>query len=86
MTKDDIARWEINEAFSCVVLANEKLLGLNPDLINVNGGAVSQGHPIGMSGARIVNALAHHLKKGERGIASICNGGGEASSVLVRKL
>ena len=47
LTKDDIARWEINEAFSCVVLANEKLLGLNPDLINVNGGAVSLGHPIG---------------------------------------
>lgn len=47
LTKDDISRWEINEAFSCVVLANEKLLGLNPDLINVNGGAVSLGHPIG---------------------------------------
>lgn len=47
LTKDDIARWEINEAFSCVVLANEKLLGLNPDLININGGAVSLGHPIG---------------------------------------
>jgi len=86
LTKDDINRWEINEAFSCVVLANEKLLGLNPDLININGGAVSLGHPIGMSGARIVGSLAHHLKKGERGLASICNGGGESSAILITKL
>lgn len=69
-----------------MVLANEKLIGLNSDLININGGAVSLGHPIGMSGTRIVNTLAHHLKQGERGIASICNGGGESSAVQILKL
>lgn len=83
---NDIARWEINEAFSAVVLANIKLLNLDPARVNVNGGAVSLGHPIGMSGARIVNSLAMHLKSGEYGVASICNGGGGASTVVVKKL
>lgn len=84
---DDIAQWEINEAFSVVPLANAKLLGLS-DLSKVNpyGGAVSLGHPVGMSGARIVNRLVHHLQAGQLGIASICNGGGGASSLLLRKL
>lgn len=83
---EDISRWEINEAFSAVVLANIKLLKLNPELVNINGGAVSLGHPIGMSGARIINSLALHLKKGQYGVASICNGGGGASTVVVKKL
>jgi len=82
----DIARWEINEAFSAVVLANIKLLKLDPKLVNVNGGAVSLGHPIGMSGARIVNSLALHLERGQYGVASICNGGGGASTVVIKKL
>ncbi|KAH8304884.1 hypothetical protein KR018_012150 [Drosophila ironensis] len=84
--KEDVARWEINEAFSVVVLANIKKLDVDPCKVNVNGGAVSLGHPIGMSGARLVAHLAHTLEKGELGCASICNGGGGASSILLEKL
>lgn len=84
--KQDVARWEINEAFSLVVLANMKMLDLDVSNVNVNGGAVSLGHPIGMSGARLVTTLSHNLKKGEIGCASICNGGGGASSILIEKL
>ncbi|KAG9511133.1 Acetyl-CoA acetyltransferase, mitochondrial [Fragariocoptes setiger] len=86
LSQNDIALWEINEAFSAVVLANIQLLKLNPDQVNVNGGAVSLGHPIGMSGARIVNALALHLQPGQYGCASICNGGGGASAVIIQRL
>lgn len=82
----DIALWEINEAFASVVKVNEKILGLDPSLVNVRGGAVSLGHPIGASGARIVVTLLHALKKGEKGVASICNGGGGASAVVVERL
>ncbi|GAB0099599.1 acetyl-CoA acetyltransferase, mitochondrial [Sergentomyia squamirostris] len=84
--KEDVAMWEINEAFSVVVLANIKKMDVDPAKVNVHGGAVSLGHPIGMSGARIVTHLAHALKPGEIGCASICNGGGGASSLLVEKL
>ena len=84
--KEDVALWEINEAFSLVVLANMKLLELDIKNVNVNGGAVSLGHPIGMSGARIITHLVHNLKKGELGCASICNGGGGASSFMIEKL
>jgi len=84
--KQDVALWEINEAFSLVVLANMKMMELDIKNVNVHGGAVSLGHPIGMSGARLVTHLAHNLKKGEIGCASICNGGGGASSVLIEKL
>ncbi|XP_047108530.1 acetyl-CoA acetyltransferase, mitochondrial [Schistocerca piceifrons] len=84
--KDDIALWEINEAFSVVVLANIKILDLDPSKVNVHGGAVSLGHPIGMSGARITLHLVHALKPGQKGVASICNGGGGASSILIEKL
>ncbi|OCT57598.1 hypothetical protein XELAEV_18003300mg [Xenopus laevis] len=86
LKKEDIAMWEINEAFSVVVLANIKMLGIDPARVNMNGGAVSLGHPIGMSGARIVGHMAHALKKGQFGIAGICNGGGGASAVLIEKL
>ncbi|CAG0920609.1 unnamed protein product [Notodromas monacha] len=84
--KDDVAMWEINEAFSVVVLANIKMLDIDPSKVNIHGGAVSLGHPIGMSGARIVTHLVHTLKAGEKGVASICNGGGGASSILIEKL
>ncbi|CAD6244298.1 GSCOCG00013330001-RA-CDS [Cotesia congregata] len=84
--KDDVALWEINEAFSVVVVANQKQLGLDPTKVNVHGGAVSLGHPIGMSGARIIVHLVHALKQGQKGVASICNGGGGASSILIEKL
>ncbi|XP_076657934.1 acetyl-CoA acetyltransferase 1 isoform X3 [Halictus rubicundus] len=84
--KNDIALWEINEAFSTVVIANQKMLDLDPSKVNIHGGAVSLGHPIGMSGARIVVHLVHTLKPGQKGVASICNGGGGASSILIEKL
>ncbi|XP_028157143.1 acetyl-CoA acetyltransferase, mitochondrial [Ostrinia furnacalis] len=84
--KDDVALWEINEAFSVVAVANQKILELDPSKVNVHGGAVSIGHPIGMSGARLVVHLCHALKKGEKGVASICNGGGGASSIMIEKL
>ncbi|XP_059485107.1 acetyl-CoA acetyltransferase, mitochondrial [Neocloeon triangulifer] len=83
---EDVALWEINEAFSVVVLANIKMLGIDPAKVNVHGGAVSLGHPIGMSGARLVVHLAHALKPGEYGVGSICNGGGGASSILIQRL
>ncbi|KAI9179731.1 Acetyl-CoA acetyltransferase, mitochondrial [Blastocladiella emersonii ATCC 22665] len=82
----DIALWEINEAFSVVVKANEKILGLDPAKVNVAGGAVSLGHPIGSSGSRIVVTLTHLLKSGQYGVAAICNGGGAASAIVIRKL
>ncbi|XP_023022302.2 acetyl-CoA acetyltransferase 1 isoform X2 [Leptinotarsa decemlineata] len=84
--KEDVAMWEINEAFSVVVVANQQILGLDPAKVNIHGGAVSLGHPIGMSGARIVVHLVHALKSGEKGVASICNGGGGASSIMIERL
>jgi len=83
---DDIAQWEFNEAFSAVAVACVQILGLDINKVNPNGGAVSIGHPIGMSGARIVGHLAHNLKSGEYGCASICNGGGGASAIVIQKL
>ncbi len=81
----DIDFFEVNEAFSVVALANMKELGISHDKINVFGGAVAMGHPIGMSGARIVITLLSVLKQkgGKRGMASICNGGGGASAVII---
>lgn len=84
--KEDIAMWEINEAFSVVVLANIKVLNIDPAKVNVNGGAVSIGHPIGMSGARITGHMVHNLQPGQKGLASICNGGGGASAILIERL
>ena len=81
----DIDYFELNEAFSVVGLANIKILGLNPDIVNVNGGAVSLGHPLGNSGSRIVVTLINVLKqnKGKIGAAGICNGGGGASAIVI---
>ncbi|CAG2107500.1 unnamed protein product [Medioppia subpectinata] len=86
LDKSQIAHWEFNEAFSAVGLANVKHLELDPEKVNPNGGAVALGHPLGCSGARIVNVLALHLKPNEYGMAAICNGGGGASAMLVQKL
>ncbi|HYV91535.1 MAG TPA: acetyl-CoA C-acyltransferase [Chitinophagales bacterium] len=79
---------EINEAFSCVGIVNEKLLNLNPEIVNIYGGAVALGHPIGSSGARITVTLANALKqKGKKiGLAGICNGGGGASAIVIENL
>jgi len=85
VSKERVARWEVNEAFSVTALAFIKEFGLSREIVNARGGAVALGHPIGMSGARIVVALVHQLKKGEFGVAAICNGGGEATAVLIEK-
>eukprot|EP00911_Craspedida_sp_UC1_P000232 UC1_evm1s176 len=82
----DIDVWEINEAFAVVVLANMKILGIDADKVNVNGGAVSLGHPIGASGARIVATLAEQLEPGQLGCASICNGGGGSTAIVLEKM
>ncbi|CAK9290759.1 unnamed protein product [Gordionus sp. m RMFG-2023] len=82
----DIDLWEINEAFSVVALGNIRKLNLDINKVNVNGGAVSMGHPLGMSGARIVTHLVHALKKGQKGLAAVCNGGGAASAIIIEKL
>jgi len=86
MTAAEVDLWEINEAFSVVALAIMKLHNLDPAKVNVHGGAVSLGHPLGASGARIVIHLAHALQAGQRGVASICNGGGGASAIMIEKL
>lgn len=80
--------YEINEAFSAVALANMKKLELNPATVNVNGGAVALGHPLGASGARIIVTLLNVLKQknAKVGVAGICNGGGGASAMVVEKL
>lgn len=85
---DDVDYFELNEAFSVVGLANMKLLGISADNTNVNGGAVSLGHPLGVSGARIVIALTSILKQNNAkiGAAAICNGGGGASAMVIENL
>jgi acetyl-CoA C-acetyltransferase len=84
----DVDFFEINEAFSVVSLANNKELGLNADKVNINGGAVSLGHPLGASGARIVVTLLSVLSQnnGKIGVAGICNGGGGASAMVIENL
>ncbi len=88
LTVSDIDLWELNEAFSVVGIANNKALGLDPKCVNVNGGAVALGHPLGSSGSRIVVTLVHALRQhGKKlGGAGICNGGGGASAVIVESL
>lgn len=85
LSKQDIAYWELNEAFSVVGIANNRLLDLDPARVNVHGGAVSLGHPLGASGARILVTLIHvlHDKKERYGAAGICNGGGGASAMVL---
>jgi acetyl-CoA C-acetyltransferase len=88
LTKNDIDLFEINEAFSVVALANNQILELDPEKVNIHGGAVSIGHPLGCSGARIIVTLIHALKRtqGKYGCAGICNGGGGASSLVLEML
>ncbi|KAG2197808.1 hypothetical protein INT46_011379 [Mucor plumbeus] len=85
LTIDDISKFELNEAFSVVARVNQKLMKLDPSKVNVNGGAVALGHPIGSSGSRIIVTLTHLLKSGEFGAAAVCNGGGAASSIVIQK-
>lgn len=88
LSKDEIDLFEINEAFSVVSLANNQILELDPEKVNIHGGAVSIGHPLGCSGARIIVTLIHALKRtgGKYGCAGICNGGGGASSLVLEAL
>ncbi len=86
--KKDIGFYEINEAFAAVAIANNMKLGLDPSTVNVNGGAVALGHPLGSSGARITITLAYVLKQNNSsiGVAAICNGGGGASAIVIEKV
>ncbi|HEX3596253.1 MAG TPA: thiolase family protein [Polyangiaceae bacterium] len=87
LKNSDIDLWEINEAFSCVAMACSKLAGLDPSKVNVRGGAVALGHPIGASGARILTTLLYAMKaRGDRkGLATLCIGGGEAVALVVER-
>nr|WP_242216983.1 acetyl-CoA C-acetyltransferase [Bacillus cereus group sp. BfR-BA-01380] len=82
---EDIDLFEINEAFAAVAIASATIAGIDPEKINVNGGAVAMGHPIGASGARIIVTLIHALKQrgGGIGIASICSGGGQGDAIMI---
>jgi acetyl-CoA C-acetyltransferase len=88
LTKQDISFYEINEAFSVVAIANNRILDLDPAKVNVNGGAVALGHPLGNSGARIIATLLNVLDQnnGKYGAASLCNGGGGASAIVIEKI
>ncbi len=82
----DIHIWEVNEAFAAVAWSTANLLGIDPRAINLQGGAVALGHPVGASGARIVGSVIHQLRRrgGGYGIAAICSGGGQGDAVLIR--
>ena len=88
LTINDVDYFEFNEAFAVVGLANTKILGLDDTKVNVNGGAVSLGHPLGCSGARIIVTLLNVLEQnnGKIGVAAICNGGGGASAIVIEKI
>lgn len=88
MDKSDMSFYEVNEAFAVVTLAFNKELGISEDKVNVNGGAVSLGHPLGASGARILTTLCHTLRHndGELGCATLCNGGGGASAIVIKQV
>jgi acetyl-CoA C-acetyltransferase len=82
---DDVARVELNEAFSSVALNSTAMLGVDPERVNVNGGAVALGHPIGASGARILSTMIYELRRngGGLGLAAICSGGGQGDALLI---
>jgi acetyl-CoA C-acetyltransferase len=84
-TPEDVDLWEINEAFASVALNSMRVLGVDEDRVNVNGGAIALGHPIGASGGRIVGALVHELRRrgGGLGCAAICSGGGQGDAIVL---
>ena len=88
LTLNDISYFEVNEAFAVVPMAFAKVMGFDPELMNLNGGACSLGHPLGCSGARILTTLngVLHQQNGRYGMAAICNGGGGASAMIIEKL
>jgi acetyl-CoA C-acetyltransferase len=83
---DDIDLWEINEAFSSVAINSVRALGIDEERVNVNGGSVALGHPIGASGARIIGTLVHELRRrgGGYGCAAICSGGGQGDAIIIK--
>jgi acetyl-CoA C-acetyltransferase len=85
LSADQIDLWEINEAFASVTLNSMRVLGIDEDKVNVNGGAIALGHPIGASGARILGTLVAELQRrgGGLGCAAICSGGGQGDAVIV---
>ena len=87
-TKDDVDLWEVNEAFAVVPMVFMQQMGLDPEVVNVNGGACALGHPIGASGARIIVTLLNALEKRglKRGVAAICIGGGEGTAIAIERL
>jgi acetyl-CoA C-acetyltransferase len=82
---EDVDLWEINEAFASVALNSVRMLGVDEEKVNVNGGAIALGHPIGASGARIIGALVHELRRrgGGLGVAAICSGGGQGDAIVI---
>ena len=84
-TPEDVDLWEINEAFASVAINSVRMLGVDDDKVNVNGGAIALGHPIGASGARIVGASVHELRRrgGGLGCAAICSGGGQGDAIVL---
>jgi acetyl-CoA C-acetyltransferase len=84
-TPEEVDLWEINEAFASVALNSVRMLGVEEEKVNVNGGAIALGHPIGASGSRIVGALVHELRRrgGGLGVAAICSGGGQGDAIVV---
>ncbi|HEU5143640.1 MAG TPA: acetyl-CoA C-acyltransferase, partial [Dermatophilaceae bacterium] len=86
ITPADLDLVEINEAFAAVGIASTRELGIDPEIVNVNGGAIAVGHPVGMSGARITLHLANELKRrgGGIGAAALCGGGGQGDALIVR--
>ncbi len=88
LTVEDIDLFEVNEAFASQSIAVVRELGLDPEKVNVNGGAIAIGHPIGASGARILVTLLHEMKKRKAryGVASLCIGGGQGTAVVVENM
>lgn len=84
-TPEDVDLWEINEAFASVAIGSMRILGITEENVNVNGGAIAFGHPIGASGSRIVGALVHELRRrgGGLGVAAICSGGGQGDAIVI---
>ena len=88
LTVKDVDYWELNEAFAVVGIANTQILGIDPAKVDVNGGAVALGHPLGNSGSRVVVTLLNVLKQNnaKSGGAGICNGGGGASAIIIENI
>jgi acetyl-CoA C-acetyltransferase len=88
MKLSDVDLFELNEAFAAVGIASMRELGIKDDIVNVNGGAIALGHPIGMSGNRLVLTILHELKRrgGGVGAAALCGGGGQGDAIIVRSL